>query len=178
MCGNRPHARRGPAYRMRQTAARNKSLESVDVGKNLAWPQIRRQAIPGWKITIVKVQIAKNADYQADIGSGTPGAIQVTNLYATARNGSASDSVNASISSKVDPGSARDQRSTCVCALYESATTYFRALQSASDAGDTLTSLAMDPAFRNRGPGPRKAGALRLPFNPEQLSSGDQPAFA
>jgi hypothetical protein len=78
----------------------------VDVGKNLAWPQIRRQAIPGWKITIVKVQIVKNADYQADIGSGTPGAIQVTNLYATARNGSASDSVNASISSKVDPGSA------------------------------------------------------------------------
>jgi len=127
VCGNRPHARRGPAYRMRQTAARNKSLESVDVGKNLAWPQIRRQAIPGWKITIVKVQIVKNADYQADIGSGTPGAIQVTNLYATARNGSASDSVNASISSKVDPGSAWINDRPASVALRESTATCYRA---------------------------------------------------
>src|ERR1035438_9037088 len=70
--------------------------------------QSRRQTIPGREIALCKrSEIVKNADSQPDIASGTPGTIQARNLYATTRNGGASDSVNASISSKVDLGSVR-----------------------------------------------------------------------
>ena len=94
------------ARQMRQTAASDDSLESGDARGDLIAES--RQTIPGREIALCKrSEIVKNADSQPDIASGTPGTIQARNLYATTRNGGASDSVNASISSKVDLGSVR-----------------------------------------------------------------------